>query len=178
MSAAVEEAKRASAGPLVVDALSSWAGFGADQEEDAGAAQAAMNALMTATRAGLAVLLVHHQRKAGGQDDDAVRGSSAIFGAVDLLLELEHCGDSAPAGQRRLVATGRWRSTPPVLVIDRDAELGAWRVVGEVANREEAGAPCLARAPAARGADRRVGRDDGRARRTARRQQEEMAWRR
>jgi len=91
-----------------------------------------------ATRAGLAVLLAHHQRKAGGGEGDAVRDSSAIVGAVDVLVEIERLGDDSPPGHRRLVAVGRWPKTPPVLVVDRDPATGGWRVVGQAASRSEA----------------------------------------
>jgi hypothetical protein len=124
---------------LVIDSLSFWASFREGQEKDSGAAQATMDALTGAARDGLAVLLVHHQRKAGGGEGDAVRGSGAILGAVDLSIELERVGDDAPT-QRRLVAVGRWPHTPPVLVVEREARTGAWRALGHAASREEAAA--------------------------------------
>jgi hypothetical protein len=142
VTAAVAESARIGAVLLVIDALAFWAGFTEGQEKDAGATQAAMGALTAATRAGLVVLLVHHQRKAGGEDGDAVRGSGAIFGAVDLLVELERC-EGAATGQRRLVAVGRWPSTPAVVVVEREPELGAWRVIGEAASRDEIGTLAL-----------------------------------
>jgi hypothetical protein len=75
--------------------------------------QSTIGALGAATGAGLAVLLVHHQRKGGGQDGDAVRGSGAIFAAVDMLIEVERpTGDGTPATHRQLVATGRWQNAP------------------------------------------------------------------
>ena len=137
IEAAVTEAQRIGAVLLIIDALAFWAAFAEGEEKDAGAAQAAMDALGAATAAGLAVLLVHHQRKAGGEDGDAVRGSGAIFGAVDILVELERLGEDSPAGHRRLVAIGRWPTTPAVLVIDRDAATGGWRVVGQAESRSE-----------------------------------------
>jgi AAA domain len=139
IAAAVEEAKRIGAVLLVIDALAFWAAFREGEEKDAGAAMATMDALGVATGAGLAVLVPHHQRKAGGEDGDAVRGSGAIFGAVDMLVELERLGDDAPPGYRRLVAVGRW-DAPPVLVIDRDARSGVWRVAGQAASRQDAAA--------------------------------------
>lgn len=138
IAAAVAEAKHVGAVLLVIDALSFWAGFAEGQEKDAGSAQAVMNALAAATAAGLAVLVVHHQRKAGGEDGDAVRGSGAIFGAADVLLEVERAGEDAPPTQRRLVSTGRWPQAAPVLLADRDPASGAWRVIGEAAGRFEA----------------------------------------
>ena len=121
-------------------ASASGPGFAEGQEKDAGATQATLDALVLATQANLAVPLAHHQRKSGGEGGDAVRGSGAIFGAVDLLLELERVGEEAPPGHRRLVATGRWPQTPPVLVVDREPKTGAWGVVGQAASRSEAAA--------------------------------------
>lgn len=133
----VKEAGRVGAVLLVIDSLAFWAAFGEGQENDAGAAQAALNVLGIATTAGLAVLLVHHQRKSGGSAGDAVRGTGAIFGAVDALVELERLDGPAPAtGQRRLVGVSRWPSIPPVLVVERDAA-GKWRAIREVADRDE-----------------------------------------
>lgn len=140
IAGAVNEAKRVDAVLLVIDALSFWAGFAENQEKDSGAAQSVMNALTAATRTGLGVVVVHHQRKAGGEDGDAVRGSGAIFGAVDVLVEVERPGEQASPNQRRLVATGRWPRKAPVLVVDRDPDTGAWRAIGEAIGRSEAAA--------------------------------------
>ena len=137
ISAAVAEAKRIGAVLLVVDALSFWASLGEGQAKDPGAAQAMMDALGEATRAGLAVLVVHHTRKAPGEDGDAVRDSNAIVGAVDALVELERVS-GAPPGQRRLVGVGRWvAAIPPVLVIEHHPGEGSWRVIGEAESREQ-----------------------------------------
>jgi proteasome lid subunit RPN8/RPN11 len=136
--AAVSEAQHIRAELLVIDALAFWASFAEGQEKDPGAAQAVMDALLSATSAGLAVLIVHHQRKAGGEDGDAVRGATTIFGSVDVLVEVERLGEDAPPTQRRLVAMGRWPQTTPVLLVDRDPGSAAWRVIGEANGRGEA----------------------------------------
>ena len=133
IEAAVAKATEIGAVLLVVDALAFWASFAEGSEKDSGAAQATMDALGAATAAGLAVLIVHHQRKSGGEDGDAIRGSGALLGSVDASMELERLGGR----HRRLVALGRWPA-PPVLVIDHDAETGGWRVVGRAGSREEA----------------------------------------
>lgn len=140
IGAAVEEATRVGAGLLVVDTFAFWSDLAAEREKDAGAVQQTMNALVAATRAGLAVLLIHHQRKAGGEGGDAIRGSSALAGAADALIELERPAGDAPVGHRQLVAVTRWPGTPGLLVVERDAALGAWRIVGEGASREEGAA--------------------------------------
>jgi predicted ATP-dependent serine protease len=53
------------------------------------------------------VLLVHHERKAGGDEGRGIRGGSALFGLVDqaLLLERKHGTDRT---LRTLKALGRY----------------------------------------------------------------------
>ena len=135
IAAATEEAKRIGARLLVIDSLAFWAGFEAEKEKDPGAAQEIMDALDQACRVGLAVLLIHHQRKAPGENGTGVRGSGALAGAVDVVIEYERLGDGAPRSQRRLVALSRWPQTPDVLVVDYRREEGSWRVVGEAEGR-------------------------------------------
>jgi hypothetical protein len=108
---AVSEAMRVAAVLLVIDALAFWADLAEGRENDAGATQQVMAALGAASHAELGVLLVHHQRKSGGEGGDAVRGTGAILAAVDALVELERFGEQAPAG-RQLVGVARWPSIP------------------------------------------------------------------
>ena len=134
IAAAVKEAERVGAVMLVIDTFSFWSGLKAEGEKDAGATQRALDALHEATTKGIAVLLDHHARKGGGEDGEAVRGSNAITGAVDVVLELERV-EKAPPGQRRVVALSRWPQTPDALVVDREPVHGGWSVVGESADR-------------------------------------------
>lgn len=133
----VEHAQRVGAPLLVIDTYAYWSGLGPDQEKDAGAVGATMTALAGAAREGLAVIVVHHQRKAGGEDGDALRGSGGIAGSFDVLVEVERvAGEGSPPGQRQLVAVGRWAERPPpLLVVERDMATRAWRVVGEGGGR-------------------------------------------
>jgi hypothetical protein len=137
IGAAVAEAERIGAALLVVDALSFWSSLAEGQARDAGAMQAVMDAPGAATRAGLAVLLVHHVRKGGGDGGEAVRDSSAIVGAADVVVEMER-GEDSPPNERRLVAMSRWPWTPSVLVVDRDPATATWRVIGEAEDRGQA----------------------------------------
>jgi hypothetical protein len=140
VDAAVAEAKRVGAGLLVLDSFAFWAGLAEGSENDAGATQLAVARLVPATAAGLGVVLVHHQRKSGGEGGDAIRGSNAIAGAVDTLVEIERPDEKGPPGNRRLYAVGRWASTPQVLMIDRDAATCSWRATGTAADRQAANA--------------------------------------
>lgn len=122
---------------LIIDTLPYWAALGPDKEKDAGAAQAALEPLHAATRGGLAVLLPMHTRKGGGEDGDAIRGSTAFAGGADIILELERpTGQNPPPRQRVLAALSRYPQTPGVLVIEHDLETG-WSVVGEGQDRRD-----------------------------------------
>jgi len=117
----------------VVDTFSFWNGLGPDAEKDSGAVQPLIDALIEITCTGCAVWLPAHTRKGGGEDGDAIRGTTAIAGGVDCFAELEKIED-APANHRRLVITPRW-TAPPVLVLDYAATTG-YRVIGQAADRE------------------------------------------
>ena len=86
--AVVARAKALGVGLVVIDTLSDWSGLEADKENDAGAALAAMRPLQEMAAAGLAVLVLRHERKSGGQVGESARGSSAFGGAADILLSL------------------------------------------------------------------------------------------
>ena len=107
-----------SLGLLVVDVFDKWARFRGDAENNAGDVNAAVAPLAAAAARGLAVLLVSHHRKAGGQYGEAVRGSNALTGAADVVAELERPAADVLAGDgaRVLRAVSRWQSTPGELV--------------------------------------------------------------
>jgi predicted ATP-dependent serine protease len=102
-------------GVLVVDTFSEWARIG--NENEAGEILAAIGALQTAADTGLAVVVVSHQRKAPGRFGEAVRGSNALTGAVDIVLELERSLSFRDANVRILRAVSRYDETPEDLVI-------------------------------------------------------------
>jgi hypothetical protein len=130
------EAERVGAVLVVIDTFAFWAMLKADAEKDAGAVQQAMEPLVQLADAGFAVLLVAHARKGNSVEageGDAVRGSSAITGAADIVLELERVKDLPR--QRKLLALSRYPQTPGVLVFERD---DGWSVVGEGTDRGDA----------------------------------------
>lgn len=138
VAAATDHALGADAELLVVDTFPFWSALPAEREKDAGAVQEAIEPLLEAARQGLAVLLPTHTRKSGGEDGDALRGSSALAGAGDVLLELERPTGQNPAPRQRvLAALSRYPQTPGVLVIDHDAASDAWSVVGQGDDRRD-----------------------------------------
>jgi hypothetical protein len=63
-------------------------------------------------------LLLHHMRKAEGLEGTQTRGTGAIGGFVDLLVEIRRFDRTDLTDTRRvLTGTGRWRETPAELVI-------------------------------------------------------------
>ena len=86
---AVGRAKAIGARLLVVDTFAHWARLEQAAENDAGAITEAVRVLQAAADAGLAVLLVHHTGKRGEGDGVlSMRGSSALAGAVEGVLEI------------------------------------------------------------------------------------------
>ena len=67
--------------------------------------------LVEAARNEIAVLLVVHSRKAGGEDGEAIRGSSALAGAADIVIGAR-TGRRGPARQRKVLALSRYPTTP------------------------------------------------------------------
>ena len=112
--ALIERAIKESAQVIVIDTDSRWFGFKDDEENRAGAA-ACVQVLQPFTAQGGTVLLCRHGRKSGGSASDAGRGSSAIDGAVDLILHLQK-----PSGQppevRELEYVGRFEMPERLLI--------------------------------------------------------------
>ena len=70
-----------------------------------------------AAAAGLAVIIVVHQRKAEGKHGDAVRGSNALTGAVDVVVELERLRGDVDPHARVLRSESRFDETPEELAL-------------------------------------------------------------
>lgn len=136
IAAGVAECKRIGSEVMILDTLPYWSGMPPEREKDSGAALIVMEALLGAASEGLAVFALAHSRKGGGEDGEAVRGSSAFAGSVDIIAELERVPDQPH--QRALLALSRFPSTPGTLVIELDPETDEWRPVSEDADRASA----------------------------------------
>ncbi len=140
---AVEEARaycrEHGLGVLVVDTFAAWAGLKGDEETKSGPVLEALQPLNEAAGDGLAVLLVAHQRKAAGAYGEAVRGSNALAGGVDVVVELERPPSDAQAeGKARVLhAVSRYSGTPDELacVLDEDG----YQACGDVGSLREDG---------------------------------------
>ncbi len=119
-------------GLVIVDTLADFAGLAADAENNAGAIQSAMRPLQEIAGAGLAVLVVSHQRKAAGEHGEAVRGSNALTAAVDVVVEFERAPGSIGDHGRVLKAVSRFGATPTDLVVRRTDD--GYEAIGELAS--------------------------------------------
>ena len=105
-------------GVMVVDTWNAWANLGGEDENAAGAVLKAVNPLGEAAAAGLAVLLIAHQRKAGGEFGEGIWGSSALAGAVDVVVELERLKGDQNRSARIVRSVSRFPSTPDELYFE------------------------------------------------------------
>jgi hypothetical protein len=85
---------------IILDTLSSWAGFSEGGEQDSSATTRALDATNVWAAADFAVLVLHH----AGWSANRSRGSSAIVGAVDVIAFLE--GTAGTTTPRTLVYQG------------------------------------------------------------------------
>jgi hypothetical protein len=65
-----------------------------------------------------AVLLIYHERKMHGDGGRAIRGGSALLGAVDQALLLDH-RQGGNSSQRILRSVGRYDDTPRQLILEQ-----------------------------------------------------------
>lgn len=87
-------------------------------ENDAAEIVTAVTPLNVLTGAGLAVTLFHHHGKADGGEGKAVRGSTALAGAVDIMLELRRFKPDDRDDRRRVLSgMGRFDEIPSEIVI-------------------------------------------------------------
>jgi hypothetical protein len=105
---------------VVIDPL---AAFLPGNENQAGCMVAALLPLQRLTARGLSVLVLHHPRKGEPPLGHAARGSGALSGSADILIEMR-LGAGAPDDDRRrwLWASSRYEETPRHRVIEWTAD--------------------------------------------------------
>jgi AAA domain len=116
VAAAVKHCHERNLRLLLIDTWDKFADLSGDAENSAGSTNAALSPLMVAAGgAGLAVVIFSHQRKSSGSHGEAVRGSNALIGGVDIIVELERVGRDHPDA-RVLRSESRYSGTPDELV--------------------------------------------------------------
>ena len=109
---------------LVVDTFPQFAFQGDESENDAGAVLRALAPVQLITRLGVGVVLVRHERKAGGGVGKAGRGSTAFGGGVDIILQVRRRGSAANTPDRIIYGLSRFDETPEETKITLDPERG------------------------------------------------------
>lgn len=113
-------AKAVAAGCYSVVAFDSWQSLNpCPDENDASRMMEALLPLQAIAEAGAAVLVLHHPRKGDGGEAQASRGSGAMPGFVDVILELRRYDAKAVTDPRRVLrAYSRFDETPAETVIE------------------------------------------------------------
>jgi len=89
----------------------------------------AMRPLQKARDQDLAVLVNRHDRKGGGSVGESGRGSSALSGAVDIILQLKSPEGRHADTHRKIDALSRFDETPLQITINLTKE--GYQVLGE-----------------------------------------------
>ena len=105
---------------VVIDPLVSF--LPSRDENTASLMLEALLPLQSLTALGLAVLLLHHPRKQASAAGQTARGSGALSGHVDVILELQAMNDAPEDRRRRLRGFSRFEETPRDRIIELNAE--------------------------------------------------------
>jgi hypothetical protein len=105
---------------LVIDALANLAPL--RSENDSVQMLKALRPLQELTARGLGLLISHHPRKGRVLPGQAARGSGALSGYADILVEMRAVSPRAGDRRRRLRAYSRHAATPPSLVLGWTAD--------------------------------------------------------
>ncbi len=115
---------------FAVDPLASF--LPGRSDSDAGTLLEMLHPLQRLAAAGAAVLILHHPRKKAADEGSAARGSGALLGFVDVILELHRVGGlQSDERRRRLVGLSRHAATPRRLVYEWDPATGAFAAVDD-----------------------------------------------
>jgi len=107
-------------------------------ENDAAGTMRAVTPLHGISEEGVAILLVHHPKKGDAGEGQASRGSGALTGFVDIILELRRFNaQEADDRRRKLKSHSRFEETPAEIVIELQHD--GYRLVGTTgdANRDD-----------------------------------------
>jgi len=89
------------------------------EENDAGAVEEALMPVWKVVENGVGLLLIHHNRKSGGEEFTGMRGSGGLPAFCETLIEFsrDHDGDDRTP-RRVLKAKGRYSETPEKLLVE------------------------------------------------------------
>jgi hypothetical protein len=113
----------------VIDSLGNLAPF--KSENDAGEMLNTLFPLQSLTNLGISVLVAAHPRKGKSLASQAARGSGALPGFVDIIVEMSRVSPGNPQDRRRrLKGYSRDAATPPVWLIELTVDGVDYRSLG------------------------------------------------
>ena len=116
---------------VVIDSLAHF--FAGGTESLAPVMLDVLTPLTRLAEAGLSVLLLHHPRRQGSARGQAARGSGALMGFVDVLIEMRSlAGAEAADRRRRLEAMSRFDETPHDRIIELSADGTDYASLGDL----------------------------------------------
>jgi len=111
----------------VIDTLTTF--WDAQDENDAAKVSRSLIPISQLAKKNIAVLIVHHDRKSGGDYGNAARGSNALTGFVDIIVEMGRLDDGQSPTRRVLKTLSRFDESPSEVVID--LENGRYVTLGD-----------------------------------------------
>lgn len=134
---AVAQARQEKRDVLVIDTLSAWAQF--KDENDASEVTQALTAIRnTVAGTGIAVILIHHTRKGGGEHGEAIRGSSALYALTEIAIEYGYKDKTT----RGVSVSSRFADVPEPLFV-RMTERGHLEVLDQAEWNVEEASPVI-----------------------------------
>lgn len=116
---------------LIVDSLRTF--LPGHSESDAGTVLDFLQPLQRLAVAGVAVLVIHHPRKERSEEGSTARGSGAMLGFVDIILELHRFGAmTCDENRRKIIGLSRFVETGSRLNYAWDKQTGAFTVVTDL----------------------------------------------
>jgi len=127
---------------VVFDSIPNF--WAVENENDAADMTASVAPLRLINDAGAAVLLAHHPRKQEGNQGTAARGSGALSGFVDVLLELRRMNpDDQKDRQRVLSGVSRYVETPAEVVAELSPDGMSYTVLGSKFEARKSAMPAI-----------------------------------
>jgi AAA domain len=114
---------------FVIDPLASF--LAGPSENDSASILDTLLPLQRLTALGVAILILHHPKKGEFTPGQAARGSGALSGAADILIEMRSYRHAAETDRRRRIqAFSRFEETPRQLVIELSPDGTDYRSLG------------------------------------------------
>ncbi len=114
MAQAVAKCREVGAELLIIDTLAQFSGI---SETNSKKVMETLQPVQAAAATGIAVICVRHERKSGGNVGDSGRGSSALTGAVDIIMAIKR-PPRYDGPIRFIEALSRFEETPSAIAVE------------------------------------------------------------